>query len=117
MYGKIRNLSSANCAFLLITLPFQLESKILTKNNNNNNYNNNNVTFLARDEQRGQEAVKQLSSEGLTSIFHPLDILSEESIEKIKKFLIDQYGGLDLLVNNAGIAYKVCSLKLLNIEF
>ena len=90
----------------------------LTKNNNNNNYNNNNnVTFLARDEQRGQEAVKQLSSEGLTSIFHPLDILSEESIEKIKKFLIDEYGGLDLLVNNAGIAYKVCSLKLLNTEF
>ena len=89
----------------------------LTKNNNNNNYNNNNVTFLARDEQRGQEAVKQLSSEGLTSIFHSLDILSEESIEKIKNFLIDQYGGLDLLVNNAGIAYKVCSLKLLNTEF
>lgn len=117
MYGKIRNLSSANCAFLLITLPFHLESKILTKNNNNNNYNNNNVTFLARDEQRGQEAVKQLSSEGLTSTFHPLDIVSEESIEKIKKFLIDEYGGLDLLVNNAGIAYKVCSLKLLNIEF
>ena len=90
----------------------------LTKNNNNNNYNNNNnVTFLARDEQRGQEAVKQLSSEGLTSTFHPLDILSEESIEKIKNFLIDEYGGLDLLVNNAGIAYKVCSLKSLNIEF
>ena len=88
-----------------------------TKNNNNNNYNNNNVTFLARDEQRGQEAVKQLSSEGLTSTFHPLDIVSEESIDKIKKFLIDEYGGLDLLVNNAGIAYKVCSLKLLNIEF
>ena len=89
----------------------------LTKNINNNNDNNNNVTFLARDEQRGQEAVKQLSSEGLTSTFHPLDILSEESIEKIKNFLIDQYGGLDLLVNNAGIAYKVCSLKSLNIEF
>ena len=90
----------------------------LTKNNNNNNYNNNNnVTLLARDEQRGQEAVKQLSSEGLTSTFHPLDILSEESIEKLKNFLIDQYGGLDLLVNNAGIAYKVCSLKLLNTEF
>ena len=90
----------------------------LTKNNNNNNYNNNNnVTFLARDEQRGQEAVKQLSSEGLTSIFHSLDILSEESIEKIKNFLVDQYGGLDLLVNNAGIAYKVCSLKLSNTEF
>ena len=89
----------------------------LTKNNNNNNYNNNNVTFLARDEQRGQEAVKQLSSEGLTSTFHPLDILSEESIEKIKNFLIDQYGGLDLLVNNAGIAYKVCSLKSLNIDY
>ena len=111
---------------MLITLPTGKHgsSLNLTDNNNNNNNNNNNsddnnnyVTFLARDEQRGQEAVKQLSSEGLTSTFHPLDIVSEESIEKLKKFLIDQYGGLDLLVNNAGIAYKVCSLKSLNIEF
>lgn len=64
--------------------------------------------LIARDEQRGHDAVKQLESEGLTSTFHQLDIVSPESIERMKKFLVEKYGGLDLLVNNAGIAYKVC---------
>lgn len=68
-------------------------------------------SLLARDDQRGQDAVRQLNSEGLTPKFHQLDIVSAESIEKIKKFLVEQYGGLDLLVNNAGIAFKVCLLK------
>lgn len=63
----------------------------------------------ARDEQKGQEAVRQLSSEGLSPTFHQLDIVSPESIEKIKKYLMEQYGGLDLLVNNAGIAFKRAS--------
>ena len=64
-------------------------------------------TFAARDEQRGKEAVSQLNSEGLSPKFHQLDLLSVESIEKFKNFLQEQYGGLDILVNNAAIAYKV----------
>lgn len=63
--------------------------------------------LLARDEQRGLEAVKQLSTEGASPVFHQLDIVSPESIERIKKHLMEQYGGLDLLVNNAGMAFKV----------
>ena len=72
------------------------------------------MLLAARDEQRGQDAVEQLKSEGLSSsLFDQLDIISSESIEKMKKFLVEKYGGLDLLVNNAGIAYKVCSSPVL----
>ena len=60
-----------------------------------------------RDEQRGLEAVNSLSKEGCPAKFHQLDILSQDSIQKLKKFLEEQYGGLDVLVNNAAIAYKV----------
>ncbi|KAK2564749.1 Carbonyl reductase [NADPH] 1 [Acropora cervicornis] len=60
-------------------------------------------------EQRGLDAVNSLSKEGCTAKFHQLDILSQESIQKLKKFLEEQYGGLDILVNNAGIAYKMSS--------
>ncbi|XP_058972804.2 carbonyl reductase [NADPH] 1-like [Pocillopora verrucosa] len=67
------------------------------------------VILTARDEQRGLEAVKQLSTEGASPVFHQLDIVSPESIERIKKHLMEQYGGLDLLVNNAGIAFKRAS--------
>ena len=70
----------------------------------------------ARDEQRGQEAVKKLSEEGCSAKFHQLDILSLESIQQLKKFLKEQYGGLDILVNNAGIAYKVTSFFALYLK-
>ncbi|KAL8606239.1 hypothetical protein ACOMHN_012871 [Nucella lapillus] len=63
----------------------------------------------ARSEERGQEAIKALEAEGLRPKFHQLDIDDAASIDRLGAFLADQYGGLDLLVNNAGIAYKVSS--------
>lgn len=74
-------------------------------------------SLTARDEQRGKEAVKQLSGEGLTVSFHQLDIISLESIEKFRKFIQEQYGGIDVLVNNAAIAYKVCWCLLFSYSF
>ena len=71
----------------------------------------------ARDEQRGQDAVNSLSKEGCTAKFHQLDILSQESIQKLKKFLEEQYGGLDILINNAGIAYKVGNESFTSFNF
>ena len=53
------------------------------------------------------EAVKKLKEEGLNPEFHQLDITSGQSIETFRKYLQDKYGGLDILINNAGIAYKV----------
>ena len=63
--------------------------------------------LIARDEQRGQEAVKNLNKEGCSPKFHQLDIISLESIQKFKTFIEQEYGGIDILINNAGIAYKV----------
>jgi len=63
--------------------------------------------MLARDESRGQDAVAAFAKEGLHPKYHQLDIDDEESIKRLRQFLVDNYGGLDLLVNNAGIAYKV----------
>lgn len=63
--------------------------------------------LLARDQTRGQEAVAELEKEGLHPKFHQLDIDNQDSIKSLCQFLVDTYGGLDVLVNNAGIAYKV----------
>ena len=66
------------------------------------------VYLTARDEGRGQEAVKLLNGEGLNPKFHQLDITSQESVDALKKFVVEKYGGVDVLVNNAGIdLYKV----------
>lgn len=65
------------------------------------------VVLTARDESRGHEAVKQLQAEGLSPRFHQLDIDNPQSIRALRDFLLQEYGGLDVLVNNAGIAFKV----------
>uniref|UniRef100_UPI0025ADAF86 carbonyl reductase [NADPH] 1 n=1 Tax=Doryrhamphus excisus TaxID=161450 RepID=UPI0025ADAF86 len=65
------------------------------------------VYLTARDEGRGQDAAALLSSEGLKVNFHQLDINDVGSIAKAAAFFKDKYGGVDVLVNNAGIAFKV----------
>ena len=50
-----------------------------------------------------------LEGEGLNPKFHQLDIDSVESIENLKKYISTSYGGLDVLINNAGMAYKRAS--------
>ena len=67
---------------------------------------NGDVVLTSRDEKLGREAVQKLEGEGLKPVYCQLDITSSESIENLKKFLVEKYGGLDVIVNNAGIAFK-----------
>ncbi|XP_027240827.1 carbonyl reductase 1 isoform X1 [Cricetulus griseus] len=64
------------------------------------------VVLTARDEDRGKAAVQQLQAEGLSPRFHQLDIDDLQSIRALRDFLLKEYGGLDVLINNAGIAFK-----------
>ncbi|KAM6161861.1 carbonyl reductase [NADPH] 1-like [Erethizon dorsatum] len=65
------------------------------------------VVLTARDEARGRAAVQQLRAEGLSPRFHQLDVDDLQSIRAVRDFLRREYGGLDVLVNNAGLAFKV----------
>lgn len=71
--------------------------------------------LTARDITRGQEAVKKLEELGLKPLFHQLDITDKNSIIKFRDYIASNEGGIDLLVNNAAIAYKV-SLFLCHIH-
>ena len=64
------------------------------------------VVLTARNEKLGREAVDILREEGLETVFHQLDICDQTSAERLRDFLQNKYGGLDVLVNNAGIAFK-----------
>lgn len=78
------------------------------------------VYLTARDPGRGQEAVAKLQEEGLHPLFHQLDIDDPQSIRALRDFLKQKYGGLNVLVNNAAIAFKgrkqtglvICGIKL-----
>ncbi|KAM4699060.1 carbonyl reductase [NADPH] 1-like [Discoglossus pictus] len=66
------------------------------------------VYLTARDPKLGQEAVKALKdNEGLTALFHQLDINDLQSIRTLRDYMKGKYGGIDVLINNAGIAFKV----------
>ncbi|CAI5946348.1 unnamed protein product [Closterium sp. NIES-64] len=65
------------------------------------------TVLTARDPGLGQEAAKKLQGEGLQGVeFHQLDISDQSSIDSFARWLKDTHGGLDVLVNNAGMAYK-----------
>ncbi|XP_028640201.1 carbonyl reductase [NADPH] 1-like [Grammomys surdaster] len=74
------------------------------------------VILTARDEAQGLTAVQQLQAEGLSPRFHQLDIDDPQSICALRDFLLKEYGGLDVLVNNAGIAYKGIDLTYFHIQ-
>jgi len=64
-----------------------------------------NITVLlgARDENRGKEAAGRLRDEGLDVHFLPLDQTRPESIAAAARQVEQQFGRLDVLVNNAAI--------------
>jgi len=64
------------------------------------------VYLTSRDEGRGRDAVTALKEEGIDASFHPLDLDSADSVVRFAAYVKDKHGGLDVLVNNAGIAYK-----------
>ena len=49
----------------------------------------------------------ELAAEGLQAHFHQLDIDNLDSIKSFAAYIKNKYNGLDILVNNAAIAYKV----------
>lgn len=64
------------------------------------------VYLTSRDEGRGQAAINDLKKLGFDAAFHQLDIDDEESVIKFRHYIKAQEGGIDVLVNNAGIAFK-----------
>jgi len=64
------------------------------------------VYLTARNVERGETAVEALKAEGLKPLFHQLDIDDETSVVALRDFMKEKYGGIDVLVNNAAIAFK-----------
>lgn len=63
--------------------------------------------MTARDTTRGLNAVSELEQQGLTPKFYQLDINDDNSVNAFRDYLQNTHGGLDVLVNNAAIAFKV----------
>ncbi len=61
------------------------------------------VVLTARRLADGQRAADALAREGMNVVFHPLDVTEEASVQAFADYLRDQFGSIQVLVNNAGI--------------
>src|SRR5215468_8779649 len=59
------------------------------------------------DQAAGEALTKRLSGQGGKVLFRPLDVSDEASCAQVAAAAVQQFGGLHILVNNAGtIAYQ-----------
>lgn len=59
------------------------------------------VYLTARNPQRGQQAVAQLESEGLSPRFLELDVTSDDSVAAAAAAIRERHGGIDIVISNA----------------
>ncbi|MFE0556522.1 SDR family NAD(P)-dependent oxidoreductase [Paenibacillus sp. NPDC058910] len=59
--------------------------------------------LLGRDEDKGRQTVKEIQREGLSVELQVVDVNDVQSIRQMIERVKDDFGRLDVLVNNAGI--------------
>ncbi|CAE8646134.1 unnamed protein product, partial [Polarella glacialis] len=65
------------------------------------------VILTSRDRAMGLEAEAGLKEEGLNVVFQQLDVCDAASVEALQAFVSTTFGGLDVIVNNAGLAFPM----------
>lgn len=64
------------------------------------------VVIGARDQEKGEAAVKALVSEGVDAYSVKLDVVKSDDIAALPAYFNSKFGRLDILVNNAGVALE-----------
>ncbi|KAL3335436.1 hypothetical protein AABB24_031583 [Solanum stoloniferum] len=64
------------------------------------------AVLTSRETRFGEEAMKIMQEKGLNVVFHQLDIVDPSSIDTFSDWIKENYGGLDILINNAGVNFN-----------
>ncbi len=65
-----------------------------------------NIIIAARNESEIKETIDRLKAMGSRALAIRADVQSEEDVRRLISTTIDKCGRLDILINNAGVAYK-----------
>lgn len=63
------------------------------------------VILTSRDATKGRQAAEILRQEVERVDFHPLDVIDPKQVERLRLWVAERYGRLDVLVNNAGVLF------------
>lgn len=64
-----------------------------------------NVVLCARKAERCQEAADELQQLGIKALSLPCDVRNQASVQELVDQTINQFGKIDILINNAGISW------------
>lgn len=63
-----------------------------------------NLVLIGRDKNKLEETVKIVSEQGVNGVYYTGDVSNKSFIENTVKDVIDKFGKVDNLINNAGVA-------------
>ncbi len=66
--------------------------------------NGGNLVLIGRDKNKLEETVKIVSEQGVNGVYYTGDVSNKSFIENTVKDVIDKFGKVDNLINNAGVA-------------
>jgi NAD(P)-dependent dehydrogenase (short-subunit alcohol dehydrogenase family) len=61
------------------------------------------VVLTSRRPDQGEQAAESLRHEGLPVDYHPLDVTDLQQVDRLRLWVMQRYGRLDVLVNNAAV--------------
>lgn len=70
------------------------------------------LVLISRDQRRLAETAEAIRSAGGEAEVFPADVSREEQVEQLEKKVIEKFGKLDILINNAGINVRKTILEL-----
>ena len=72
------------------------------------------VVVVGRRKEKGEEVVDEIRQDGGEAMFVQIDLSSEESSKQLIETVVNQYGRLDIAINNAGTMGK--DIQIHNLE-
>jgi NAD(P)-dependent dehydrogenase (short-subunit alcohol dehydrogenase family) len=69
------------------------------------------VAIVARNEERANQVVQELTERGSEAVFFKADVSTEDVVKDMIDAVVQQFGRLDVVVNNAGCGSQHCGIS------
>ena len=69
------------------------------------------IAIVARNEERAKNVIKDLENQGFVVKFFKTDVSKEKDVKKMIKEVLNVFGKLNIVVNNAGCGSQHCGVK------
>jgi NAD(P)-dependent dehydrogenase (short-subunit alcohol dehydrogenase family) len=69
------------------------------------------IAVVARNEERANAVVKELTDLGHTAAFFKADVSGEDAVKSMIDAVVERFGRLDIVVNNAGCGSQHCGVE------